>query len=260
MRHAFAFFSAALLTGVATACGGGSSETVTQTVTVAGTTTAAAAADLPVGDKPFPIDAADFTTEIDNPYWPMKPGSRWIFRETDAEGSVSKVVVTVLDKTKMIANGVEARIVHDQVSEGGEVKEDTYDWYAQDADGNLWYFGEDTTEYENGKPKTKEGSWEAGVDGALAGIIMPANPQVGMTYREEYYKGHAEDGASIIATDALAKVPYGRFTGGVQTRNFSGIEPDVIEEKVYAQGVGVVLEITVSGGSDRDELLSYQEG
>jgi hypothetical protein len=190
----------------------------------------------------------------------MKPGSRWIFRETDAEGSVSKVVVTVLDKTKMIANGVEARIVHDQVSEGGEVKEDTYDWYAQDADGNLWYFGEDTTEYENGKPKTKEGSWEAGVDGALAGIIMPANPQVGMTYREEYYKGHAEDGASIIATDALAKVPYGRFTGGVQTRNFSGIEPDVIEEKVYAQGVGVVLEITVSGGSDRDELLSYQEG
>jgi hypothetical protein len=260
MRHAFAFFSAALLTGVATACGGGSSETVTQTVTVAGTTTAAAAADLPVGDKPFPIDAADFTTEIDNPYWPMKPGSRWIFRETDAEGSVSKVVVTVLDKTKMIANGVEARIVHDQVSEGGEVKEDTYDWYAQDADGNLWYFGEDTTEYENGKPKTKEGSWEAGVDGALPGIIMPADPQVGMTYREEYYKGHAEDGASIISTDALAKVPYGRFDQGVQTRNFSGIEPDVIEEKIYAKGVGVVLEITVSGGSDRDELLSYTQG
>ena len=122
------------------------------------------------------------------------------------------------------------------------------------------YLGEDTTEYENGKPKTKEGSWEAGVDGALPGIIMPASPQVGMTYREEYYKGHAEDGASIISTDALAKVPYGRFENGVQTRNFSAIEPDVIEEKIYAQGVGVVLEITVSGGSDRDELLSYSEG
>ena len=239
------------------ACGGNGS-TSTGSATASGA--ASSTANLPVGDKPFPIDPSEFTTEIDNPYWPMKPGSRWIFRETDAEGSVSRVVVTVLDKTKKIANGVEARIVHDQVTEHGEIKEDTHDWYAQDADGNLWYLGEDTTEYENGKPKTKEGSWEAGVDGAEAGIIMPANPQVGMTYREEYYKGHAEDGASIISTDALAKVPYGRFTGGVQTRNFSGIEPDVIEEKIYAKGVGVVLEITVSGGSDRAELLSYKEG
>jgi hypothetical protein len=238
-----------VLVSAATACGGGGSGR-----------DATATAPLPVDGQPFPIDPSEFTTEIDNPYWPMKPGSRWVFRETDAEGTVSRVVVTVLDKTKMIANGVEARIVHDQVTQGDEVAEDTYDWYAQDVDGNLWYLGEDTTEYENGKPKTTEGSWEAGVDGALPGIIMPADPQVGMTYREEYYKGHAEDGASIISTDALAKVPYGRFEHGVQTRNFSGIEPDVIEEKIYAQGVGVVLEITVSGGSDRDELLSYQEG
>jgi hypothetical protein len=261
MRHAFALVTAALLIAVGTACGGGSSEATTQTVTVGGTATEAATATLPVGGEPFDDPApSEFTTEIDNPYWPMKPGSRWVFRETDAEGSVSKVVVTVLDKTKMIANGIEARVVHDQVTEDGEIKEDTFDWYAQDSDGNLWYLGEDTTEYENGKPKTKEGSWEAGVDGALAGIIMPADPQVGMTYREEYYEGHAEDGASIINTDALARVPFGRFTGGVQTRNFSGIEPDVIEEKIYAEGVGVVLEITVSGGSDRSELLSYTEG
>jgi hypothetical protein len=232
-----------------TACGGGGNSA-----------RGAAATSLPQGGDAFPIDPGEFTTEIDNPFWPMKPGSRWVFRETDAEGSASRVVVTVLDKTKTIANGVEARIVHDQVTEDGEVKEDTYDWYAQDAEGNLWYLGEDTTEYANGRPKTKEGSWEAGVDGALPGIIMPASPQVGMTYREEYYKGHAEDGASIISTDALAKVPYGRFDHGVQTRNFSGIEPDVIEEKIYAQGVGVVLEITVSGGSDRDELLTYREG
>ena len=238
------------------ACGGSGSAT-TEGATA---TSAASSSNLPIGDKPFPIDPSEFTTEIDNAYWPMKPGSQWIFRETDAEGTVSKVVVTVLDKTKKIANGVEARIVHDQVSEHGEIKEDTFDWYAQDAAGNLWYFGEDTTEYENGKPKTKEGSWEAGVGGAEPGIIMPADPQVGMTYREEYFKGHAEDGASIISTDALAKVPYGRFTGGVQTRNFSGIEPDVIEEKIYGKGVGVVLEITVSGGSDRDELLSYKKG
>jgi hypothetical protein len=252
---------AALLIGTAaaSACGGGSSSG-TQAAGGGTTMTVSTTTSLPANGKPFAIDPSEFTTEIDNPYWPMKPGSQWIFRETDAEGSVSRVVVTVLDKTKMIANGVEARIVHDQVTEGGQVKEDTYDWYAQDAAGNLWYLGEDTTEYENGKPKTKEGSWEAGVDGALPGIIMPADPQVGMTYREEYYKGHAEDGASIISTDALAKVPYGRFEHGVQTRNFSGIEPNVIEEKIYAQGVGVVLEITVSGGSDRDELLSYHEG
>ena len=259
MRKTTMAAAAALAFGTAvSACGGGDSSGGTQAA--GGVTNASAATSLPVDGKPFPIDPNEFTTEIDNPYWQMKPGSRWVFRETDAEGSVSRVVVTVLDKTKMIANGVEARIVHDQVTEGGEVKEDTYDWYAQDAAGNLWYLGEDTTEYENGKPKTKEGSWEAGVDGALPGIIMPADPQVGMTYREEYYQGHAEDGASIISTDALAKVPYGRFEDGVQTRNFSAIEPDVIEEKIYAQGVGVVLEITVSGGSDRDELLSYREG
>ena len=162
----------------AAACGGSGSSSATQP-TGGGATTAPETPSLPVGGKPFPIDPSEFTTEIDNPYWPMKPGSQWIFRETDAEGTVSRVVVTVLDKTKMIANGVEARIVHDQVTEDGEIKEDTYDWYAQDADGNLWYLGEDTTEYENGKPKTKEGSWEAGVDGALPGIIMPATRRSG---------------------------------------------------------------------------------
>jgi len=255
MRHATLSISAALLIGAATACGGGSSQSTQPT---SGTATGAAATSLPVDGKPFKMNPADFTAEIDHPYWPMKPGSRWIFRETDAEGSVSRVVVTVLDKTKTIM-GIEATIVHDQVSEKGEVKEDTFDWYAQDAEGNLWYLGEDTTEYENGKPKTKEGSWEAGVDGALAGIILPAHPQVGLTYREEYYRGQAEDGAQILSVDALAKVPYGRFEHGIQTRNFSGIEPNVIEEKIYAEDVGVVLEITVSGGSDRTELVSFKQ-
>jgi hypothetical protein len=255
-RPAFAL-TAGLLAALTAACGGGKSASTSPTTT--GTTSGALATSLPQGSTPFEMNPADFTTEIDNPYWPMKPGSRWIYRETDAEGAVRKVVVTVTDKTKTIA-GIEARVVHDQVTEDGEVSEDTFDWYAQDSKGNLWYLGEDTREYENGKLKTTEGSWEAGVDGALAGIILPANPQVGMTYREEYYKGHAEDGAQIIGVDALAKVPFGRFEHGVQTRNFSGIEPDVIEEKIYGKGVGVVLEITVSGGSDRSELLSYESG
>ena len=215
-------------------------------------------ASLPRGSKPFKVDPADFKTEIDNPYWPMKPGSRWVYRESDAEGAVARVVVNVTDRTKTIM-GIQARVVHDQVTEDGKVKEDTFDWYAQDRKGNLWYLGEDTTEYENGK-RTKEGSWQAGVDGAYAGIILPAQPKVGLTYREEYYKGHAEDGAEIISLDAFAKVPAGRFDHALQTRNFSGIEPDVVEEKFYARGVGVVLEVTVSGGSDRDELVSYTSG
>ena len=257
MRSAIVVVSTALLISTATAYGGGNSEWGSEPAR--GFSSGAAATKLPQGSEPFPVDPADFTTKIDNPYWPMKPGSRWIFRETDAEGSVSRVVVTVLDKTKTIM-GIEARVVHDQVTERGKVTEDTFDWYAQDKEGNLWYLGEDTTEYENGKPKTKEGSWEAGVHGALPGIILPAHPRVGLTYREEYYKGHAEDGAQILFLDALAKVPYGRFEHALQTRNFSGIEPDVIEEKIYARGAGVVLEITVSGGSDRTELVSFRRG
>jgi hypothetical protein len=243
---------------VMTACGGGGKSS-SSTPTSGGSGTPPATTSLPVGDKPFPINASDFSSSITNPYWPMKPGDHWVYRETNAEGEVQRNDVVVMKQTKKIM-GIDTVIVHDTVKLGGELTEDTYDWYAQDSQGNLWYFGEDTTEYENGKLKTKEGSWEAGKDGALPGIIMPANPQVGMTYREEYYKGHAEDGASIISTDALAKVPYGRFDHGIQTRNFSGIEPDVIEEKIYAQDVGIVLEITVSGGSDRSELMSFTSG
>jgi hypothetical protein len=214
---------------------------------------------LPTGTEHTSLDPANFMTEIDNPYWPMKPGSRWIYRETDNEGAVRRDVETVTNQTKAIA-GIQARVVHDVVSENGEVIEDTFDWYAQDADGNVWYLGEDTKEFENGKLKTTEGSWEAGMDGAEPGVIVPAKPQPGVSYREEYYKGHAEDGAEALTVDAYAKVPAGTYHGLFQTRNFSPLEPDVVEEKFYAKGIGPVLEITASGGSDRAELLSYSEG
>jgi hypothetical protein len=238
------------------ACGGDSEPSAQATQPTASTPASSA---LPEGSKPFEIDPREFTTEVTNPYWPMTVGAHWVYRETNAEGEVQRNDVIVTDQKKTVM-GVDVLVVHDTVKLHGQLTEDTFDWYAQDSRGNLWYFGEDTTEYENGKPKTKEGSWEAGVDGALAGIIMPADPQVGLTYREEYYKGHAEDGASIIGLNGLAKVPYGRFENCVQTRNFSGIEPNVIEEKLYARGVGIILEITVSGGSDRAELLSYTPG
>ena len=179
-----------------------------------------------------------------------------MFRETDAEGAVRRVVVTVTNDTKTIM-GIEARVVHDVVTEDGQVTEDTFDWYAQDSDGNLWYLGEDTKEYEDGKLKSTEGSWEAGVDGAQPGIILPANPKPGLTYREEYYAGHAEDGAEILSLTAHADVPYDTFDHVLQTRNFTPLEPDLVEEKFYVSGVGPVLEITVTGGSDRTELLRY---
>src|SRR5262245_34405867 len=120
---------------------------------------------LPQGGEPVDLDPADFTTTIDNPYWPMKPGSRWVYRETTPGGSRNRVVVTVTSKTKLIANGITARVVHDIVTEGGKPVEVTDDWYARDCAGNIWYLGEKTAEYENGKVVSREGSWEAGVDG-----------------------------------------------------------------------------------------------
>jgi hypothetical protein len=242
MRRVILALATALAMATTAGCGGGSS-----------------ASTLPQGSEPFAVDPADFTTEIDNPYWPMMPGSHWVYRETNAEGDIQRNDVIVTTETKTIV-GIEAVVVHDTVRQGGQLTEDTYDWYAQDSDGNVWYLGEDTTEYENGKPKTKEGSWEAGVDGALGGIIVPAHPEPGLTYREEYYEGHAEDGAEVLSVNAHAKVPYGTYDNVVQTRNFSPIEPDVVEEKFYAPGLGVVLEITVSGGTDRGELVGFQQG
>jgi hypothetical protein len=130
--------------------------------------------------------AHQFTTKIDNPYWPMSPGSKWVYRETDTTGTREKAVVEVTHRTKRIANGVVARVVRDTVSENGTPVEVTDDWYAQDSDGNVWYLGEATAEYKNSKPTTTAGSFEAGVDGAQAGIAMPANPEPGMAYRQEY--------------------------------------------------------------------------
>jgi hypothetical protein len=250
-------FALAIALIAAAGCGGKSSQSTTQTT--GASTTGTEATSLPQGSEPFTIDPSEFTTEIDHPYWPMKPGSRWIFRETDAEGAKRKVVVTVTNDTKTII-GIDARVVHDQVTEDGQVTEDTYDWYAQDAEGSLWYLGEDTKEFENGKLKTTEGSWEAGVDGAEPGIILPAHPEPGMKYREEYYAGQAEDGAEILSVNAHAKVPYVTYDHVLQTRNFTPLEPNLVEEKFYAQGVGPVLEITVTGGSDRTELLSLKQG
>jgi len=215
---------------------------------------------LPQGSEPVEIDPAEFTTEIDNPYWPMTPGARWVYSETDSEGAQQRVVVTVTERTKRIANGVEARVVRDVVTEDGAFVEVTDDWYAQDSAGNVWYMGEDTTEYENGKPVSTAGSFEAGVDGAQPGIIMPADPQEGLTYRQEYYAGEAEDVGEIVALDEQAEVPYGHFESALMTKDTNPLEPKVLEFKFYARDVGPVLAVSVSGGSDREELVRFRRG
>jgi hypothetical protein len=209
---------------------------------------------LPQGSEPANLDAGDFVTEIDHPYWPMAPGSRWIYQEGDHHVSVA-----VTGKTKQIL-GIRATVVHDVVSEDGEVLEDTYDWYAQDRHGSLWYLGEATKEFEGGKLKSTEGSWEAGVDGAEAGVLLPGKPKVGMRYRQEYYEGEAEDAGQILSLDERVEVPAGHYDHALMTKDSTPLEPNLVEHKFYAKGVGPVLAITVSGGSDREELLRFKPG
>jgi hypothetical protein len=193
---------------------------------------------------------ADYSTKITNPYLPLRPGARWVYRV-----GKQRDVVTVTEQTKRMASGIEGRVVRDEVTEKGSPTEITDDYYAQDRDGNVWYLGEATTVFKNGKPASTEGSFEDGVDGAHAGIAMPAHPKVGMRYRQEFYKGHAEDRAKIVSLNERVKVPLRRYRHTLMTLETSPVEPDVLEAKFYARGVGQVLAVDLSGGTDRELLV-----
>ena len=221
-----------------------------------------ASAALPQGSEKVDLDPADFSLNIDNPYWPMTPGSRWVYTEKDTEGKSEKVVVEVTGRTKRIANGIEARVIRDTVSEKGVPVEVTDDWYAQDSAGNIWYLGEYVTNYEKGRVVDHEGSFEAGVDGAQAGIALPADPKPGMSYRQEYYKGKAEDeGAVVTVGEEQVQVPFGFFDEDVlMTRDLVPLEPKVQELKFYAPDVGPVLSQHIDGSGGRAELVSYTPG
>jgi hypothetical protein len=250
VRRATIALTVALLTFCAAGCsGGGGGSTAT--------TADAQPSSFYRGNEPVDLDLAQFTSTIDNPYWPMPPGSRWVYREVDVEGTRQRVEVTVTRQTRKIM-GIDTRVVHDVVTEDGQLIEDTYDWYAQDAEGNVWYLGEDTKEYENGKVTTTGGSWEAGVDGAQPGILLPGRPSRGMAYRQEYYKGEAEDAGEVLSLDEMATVPTGFYQHVLMTKDTTPLEPKLLEYKFYAQGVGPVLAVAVSGGSDRMELLRFQ--
>jgi hypothetical protein len=213
---------------------------------------------LPQGSESVKLDPQDFTTRIDNRYWPMTPGSRWVYREDGENGRTQRVTVTVTDRTRKVAAGVRARVVRDVVTQGGRVVERTSDWYAQDRAGNVWYLGEDTTEFAEGGGASREGSWEAGRHGAQAGVIMPAYPRPGLRYRQEYYAGHAEDRAEVASLHGRATVPYGRFENVLVTRDSNPLSRGAAEHKYYAKGVGPVL--GVSGGGSREALVSFHKG
>src|SRR4051812_15989828 len=163
------------------------------------------AGSLPHGSERVKLDPPSFSTRVDNPWMPLAPGSVWVYREGKATNRV-----TVLSRTKLI-EGIHARVVHDVVSEKGKLVEDTFDWHAQDKDGNVWYLGEDTKEYSGHGPPSTQGSWQAGVKGAEAGVVMPAHPQAGQAFRQEYLKGEAEDNARVLSTDEKTQVPLGFY-------------------------------------------------
>lgn len=199
------------------------------------------------------IDPASFSTTIDNPLLPLSPGTTFVYEGPTAAGLEHDEIV-VTSNTREIM-GVTCLAVHDTVKTDGEVTEDTTDWFAQDSAGNVWYFGEDSRQFEGGFLSGTEGSWLAGVDGALPGIIMEASPAVDDVYRQEFAIGTAEDMAQVVALDQSVSVPFGSFTNALETLEFSALEPGATEHKFYVPGVGFVLSIDDQTG-DRLELIS----
>jgi len=181
-----------------------------------------------------------WAAHVTNPWFPLKPGTMFVYNG-EKDGQSGHDVVTVTNRTKVI-QGVRCTAVDDRLSVHGHLAERTTDWYAQDARGNVWYFGEDTAELNKaGKVTSREGTWEAGVDGARAGTFMPANPKVGQSFRQEYFKGHAEDHFAVV-----------RISGGtLLTKEWTPLEPDTLDHKLYKRGTGLVKEETVKGGNER---------
>jgi hypothetical protein len=209
--------------------------------------------DLPRGAEVVDLDPADFSARIDHPYWPMRVGTVWHYVERGG-GVTQRVTVSVTRRTRLV-DGIRARVVHDVVREQGGIVEDTHDWYAQDSGGSVWYLGEATAEYDGGSLVSTEGSWEHGIDGAQAGVLLPARPVVGCRYREEYKPGEAEDRALILARSESITTPTGHYRQVLHTANSTPLEPDVLENKLYAGGVGPVVEIDLSPGWSRSVLV-----
>lgn len=201
-----------------------------------------------------------FDHPVSNPYFPLRPGTVSRYRGSEG-GETFTEQVTVTHQTKMI-QGVRTRVVSDVLRRAdGTLAEKTRDWYAADNEGNVWYFGEATATYDrHGNVESTEGTWKAGRDGAVAGMIMPADPVPADAYRQEFYKGHAEDQAWIVQRDVSVTVPYGEVHHAVRSFEWTRLEKDVLSEKIYARGLGTVRERDVSGGNESFRLVSVSRG
>jgi hypothetical protein len=204
------------------------------------------------------IDPANFSAVVDNPWFPLKPGTTYVYTGVK-DGKPSRDVYTVTHATKTI-DGVPCVAINDQLSEAGKLSERTTDYYTQDLQGNVWYFGEATAELNpTGKVTSTEGSWLAGESGAQPGIFMEANPVVGHAFRQEYDPGNAEDQYAVVSLASPIKVPYGTFTNALLTNETTRLEPGGLDHKYYVKGVGEVAEITVEGPLERGLLTSYKQ-
>lgn len=208
----------------------------------------------PAGPAYEPDIPSQWVGAVTNPFFPLVVGTTKTF-EAQTSAGVETTIVEVLNQTKVV-NGVTAIVVRDRVSLGGSVIEDTYDWYAQDAAGNVWYLGEDSKEMQNGRVVSTDGSWEWGKDGALPGIIMWANPaaHMGEAYRQEFYRGEAEDWGKVVAANQTVTVRQGTYNGCIKTEDWTDLEAGSLENKFYCPQIGVALEVK-SGGSTRQELV-----
>ncbi|HSB56211.1 MAG TPA: hypothetical protein VLD38_00170 [Nitrosopumilaceae archaeon] len=202
------------------------------------------------------IDPSDFVSEVNNKFFTLIPGTKFTYESKNEDGT-ERNEVYVTNQTKVIA-GIKTIQVWDKVWVDGELSEETFDWYAQDKTGNVWYFGEDSTEYESGKVISKSGSWETGVDGAKPGIIMFALPEIGQPYRQEYYKGTAEDMGQVVGINETVNVPFGVFDRCIKIKDWDSLTQGKIEFKFYCPQVGGVALETDQKGASRTELIDFK--
>jgi len=200
-----------------------------------------------------------FSANVTNRWFPLRPGSVYRYRGVK-DGEPSREVMTVTHRTRTI-DGAPTVVVSDLLYLRGKLEERTRDYYTQDADGNVWYFGEDTAELSpDGTVKTREGTWHAGVDGATPGIFMYAHPRVGQSALQEFLKGRAEDHFQVLRRGVAVTVPFKAFLNTLLTKEWTPLEPGVLDHKYYARGIGTVLEHTIKGGDERNELVSFTRG
>jgi hypothetical protein len=209
-----------------------------------------------VGLVPAP---SHFVRTVDNPYFPLTPGSSYRYKGSK-DGKPAVDVVRVTHRTKPIL-GIAATVVDDRLYLSGKLEERTSDWYAQDDAGNVWYLGEATAELDrHGRVRNTEGSWESGVNGAQPGVFMPAHPRVGQSGRQEFLKGQAEDHYRVLDLHARVSVPFVSSHRALRTKEWTPLEPGVVDSKYYVRGIGTVLEQTVKGGSELSKLVSFRRG